>query len=96
MQKMMRMHQMALPHESRENRGTGVEDVLDVAADLLYRRWRRAVDLLVRESVRCRSARLAGWERLRAARRRRSLQKIVRKALSECHRIELERQKRSG
>ena len=72
-----------------------MDDVLDVTAEMLYRRWRRAVDLLWRESVRYRNARLAGWERLRTARRRRSLQKIVRKALSECHRIELERQSRS-
>jgi hypothetical protein len=72
-----------------------MDDVLDLTAAALHRRWRRAVDLLLRETVRYRSARLAGWERLRVARRRRSLQRIVRKALSECHRIELERQKRS-
>ncbi|HTO77219.1 MAG TPA: hypothetical protein VMQ61_14165 [Thermoanaerobaculia bacterium] len=72
-----------------------MDEVLDLTADLLYRRWRRAVDLLWRETVRYRYSRLAGWERLRSARRRRSLQKIVRKALSECHRIEIERQKRS-
>jgi hypothetical protein len=72
-----------------------MDDILDSTAALFYRRWRRAVDLLLRESVRYRSARLADWERLRAARRRRNLQRIVRRALSDCHRIELERQKRS-
>ncbi|HEY7113616.1 MAG TPA: hypothetical protein VIA45_11850 [Thermoanaerobaculia bacterium] len=72
-----------------------MDDVLDLTAAALHRRWRRAVDLLWRESVRYRNVPLPSWQRLRAARRRRSLQKIVRRALSEVHRIELERQKRS-
>src|SRR5262249_6767736 len=83
------------PGSNRERMGR-VDDVLDLAAAVLHRRWRRAVDLLWRETVRYRNVRLPGWERLRAARRRRSLQKIVRKALAEVHRVELERQKRSG
>ncbi len=68
-------------------------DTLELTAALLHRRWRRAVDLLWRETVRCRDAGLAEWERIRSVRRRRSLQKIVRRALSDYHRIELERQR---
>ena len=69
-------------------------DAVDAAAALGYDRWRRAVDRLWRETVLCREARLAGWERVRAARRRRNLQKIVRRALADYHRLELERQRR--
>ena len=69
-------------------------DTLEHTAALLYRRWRRAVDLLWRETVRCRRAGLAEWERIRSARRRRNLQKIVRRALSDYHRIEIERHRR--
>lgn len=68
---------------------------LDLTAELLHQRWRRAVDLLWRETVRRRQAGLAEWERLRSARRLRNLQKIVRKALSDYHRIEIERQGRN-
>lgn len=69
-------------------------NAIDLTAELLHQRWRRAVDLLWRETVRRRQAGAAEWERLRAARRLRNLQKIVRKALSDYHRIELERQRR--
>ena len=69
-------------------------DVLELAAQLLYTRWRRAVDLLWRETARRRRANLEERERTRSARRMRNLQKIVRKALSEYHRIELQRQLR--
>jgi hypothetical protein len=71
-------------------------ETLDPTVELLYQRWRRAVDLLWRESVRRRQAGLAERERLRSARRLRNLQKIVRKALSDYHRIELERQRRKA
>ena len=67
-------------------------DVLDLTAALLYARWRRAVDLLWREAVRRRQSGLAERERVRSARRVKNLQKIVRKALADYHRIELERQ----
>ena len=66
-------------------------EALDFAAELLYARWRRAVDLLWRETVRRRQARLDERERRRSARRMKSLQKIVRRALADYHRIELER-----
>ena len=69
-------------------------DELDGTADLLYSRWRRAVDLLWREALRKRRCRLTERERERAANRVKNLQKIVRKALSEYHRIELDRQRR--
>jgi hypothetical protein len=69
-------------------------DTLELTAALLYRRWQRAVDMLWRETVRCREAGVVEWERLRSARRRRNLQKIVRRALSDYHQIELERQRR--
>ncbi len=71
-------------------------NVLDLTADLLYERWRRAVDLLWRETVRRHEAGLQGLERIRSARRLRNLQKIVRKALADYHRIEIERQGRTG
>ena len=71
-------------------------DVLDLTADLLYARWRRAVDLLWREAVRRRRENLQELERARSARRLRNLQRIVRKALADYHRIELERRRRDG
>jgi hypothetical protein len=69
-------------------------DVLDLTAALLYARWRRAVDLLWREAVRRRESGVAERERARRVKRVKNLQKIVRKALSDYHRIELERQGR--
>lgn len=78
----------------REN--ARVADVLDPAAELLYARWRRAVDLLWREVLYRRRRGLAERERVRSARRMRNLQKIVRKALSDYHRLELERQRLGG
>ena len=71
-------------------------DVLDLTAAILYARWRRAVDLLWREAVWRRQSNLADRERARSARRFRNLQRIVRKALADYHRIELERQRRAG
>lgn len=68
-----------------------VASALDFAAELLNARWRRAVDLLWRETVRRRQARLDERERRRSARRMKNLQKIVRRALADYHRIELER-----
>ena len=70
-------------------------DTPDFAAELLYARWKRAVDILWRETVLRRRASPAERERARAARRLRNLQRIVRRALSEYHRIELERQRRA-
>lgn len=67
-------------------------DALDAQAALLYARWMRAVDMLWRETVIRRVSR--GEERGRAERRARNLRKIVRKALSEYHRIELKRLRR--
>lgn len=66
--------------------------MLDSEAALLYARWTRAVDMLWRETVLCRLTRAE--DRRRAERRARNVRKIVRKALSEYHRIELERQRR--
>jgi hypothetical protein len=73
-----------------------VADALDLTAALLYARWRRAVDLLWREAVQRRRSGLAAQERARSARRLKNLQKIVRKALADYHRIELERQRNAG
>ena len=67
-------------------------NALDLTADLLYARWKRAVDLLWRETVRRRREDIAERERARSARRMRNLQRIVRRALADYHRIELERQ----
>ncbi len=66
-------------------------DALDLAAELLYARWRRAVDLLWRETVLRHRARLDERERRRSARRLKNLQKIVRKALTDYRKIELAR-----
>ncbi len=68
-------------------------DALDLTAALLDARWRRTVDLLWREAVRRRRSDMAERERVRSARRVKNLQKIVRKALADYHRIELERQR---
>jgi hypothetical protein len=73
-----------------------VADALDLAAALLYARWRRAVDLLWREAVRRRQSDLEAQERARSARRMKNLQRIVRKALADYHRIEMERQRSAG
>jgi len=69
-------------------------NTLDMAAELLYARWKRAVDILWRESVRRRQKSIEKQERARSARRLRNLQRIVRRALADYHRIELERQRR--
>ena len=68
--------------------------VLDPAADLLYSRWRRAVDLLWREVLYRRRRQLSERERALAARRIRNLQRIVRRALSEYNRLQVERSSR--
>ena len=66
-------------------------EFLDPAADLLYARWRRAVDLLWREVLYRRQRQLTERERALAARRIRNLQRIVRRALSEYNRLQVER-----
>jgi hypothetical protein len=66
-------------------------ETFDLAA-VAYARWKRAVDLLVREVVRRREDRIEVEERARAERRVRNLRRIVRKALSEYSRIQIGRQ----
>jgi hypothetical protein len=68
-----------------------VGDTLNLTAELPSARFRRAVDRLLRETVRRRQARLDERERWRSARRVKNLQKIVRRALADYHRIEIER-----
>ena len=68
-----------------------MDNALDLAAELLYGRMRRAVDLLWRETVVRKRERLDERERRRSVRRMRNLQRIVRRALAAYHRIELER-----
>ena len=59
-------------------------------ASAAYARWKRAVDLLVREVVaRRRIQAEASAEHARAVRRMRSLRRIVRKALSEYSRLQM-------
>lgn len=60
----------------------------DLAA-VAYARWKRAVDLLVREVVLRRENRVAEEERSRAERRVRNLRRIVRRALSEYSRLQM-------
>lgn len=69
-------------------------DSLDLTAELLYARLRRSVDLLLRERIRRRQALLDEWERRRSARRLKSLQRIVRRALADYHRLYVEKQPR--
>lgn len=66
--------------------------MLSLDATLAQQRWRKAVDNLWREVVYYRRARLADRERERAEKRLKNLRRIVRRALSEYHRIEVERQ----
>lgn len=66
--------------------------MLSLEATLAEQRWRKAVDNLWREVVFYRRARLAHRERELAERRLKNLRRIVRRALSEYHRIEVERQ----
>ena len=61
-------------------------------AELAYARWKRAVDLLVREVVRRREDEAREEERTRAEKRVRNLRRIVRRALSEYSRIQIGRQ----
>src|SRR4029453_19665654 len=66
-------------------------------ASAAYARWKRAVDLLIREvGARRRSHAEASDETARAVRRMRSLRKIVRKALSEYSRIQMARSSRES
>lgn len=65
-----------------------VTETFDLAG-MAYARWKRAVDLLVREVVRRRENRLAEEERARTEKRVRNLRRIVRKALSEYSRIQI-------
>jgi hypothetical protein len=68
-----------------------VTEAFDLA-EAAYARWTRAVDLLVREVVRRREAQALEEERSRAERRMRNLRRIVRRALSEYSRIQIQRQ----
>jgi hypothetical protein len=69
-----------------------VTDTFDDVAGLAYARWKRAVDLLMREVVWRREARAREVERARAEKRVRNLRRIVRRALSEYSRIQIGRQ----
>ena len=66
-------------------------ETFDIAA-IAYARWKRAVDLLMREVVWRREARAREDERGRAAKRVRNLRRIVRRALAEYSRIQIGRQ----
>jgi hypothetical protein len=66
-------------------------ETLDLAAELLSARFRRAVDLLWRETVWRRRARLDERERRRSERRVKNLQRIVRKAIADYHRLQVAR-----
>ena len=68
-----------------------MNSALDLAAEQLYGRMRRAVDLLWRETVIRKRERLDERERRRSVRRMKNLQRIVRRALADYHRIEIER-----
>jgi hypothetical protein len=72
-----------------------VAESLDLPAELLYARFRRSVDLLLRERIRRRQALSDERERKRSAKRLKNLQRIVRKALADYHRLYVERQNRT-
>jgi hypothetical protein len=67
-------------------------ETFDLTVAIAYARWKRAVDLLVREVVRRHENRLAEEESARAEQRVRNLRRIVRKALSEYSRLQIARQ----
>jgi hypothetical protein len=71
-------------------------ETFDLAVAIAYARWKRAVDLLVREVVRRHahehSERIAEKEAALAERRVKNLRRIVRKALSEYSRLQIARQ----
>jgi hypothetical protein len=67
-------------------------ETFDLAVAIAYARWKRAVDLLVREVVRRHENRLVEEERARAEQRVRNLRRIVRKALSDYSRLQIARQ----
>jgi hypothetical protein len=73
-----------------------VADTLDLEAEFLLARWKRDVDILWRETIRARQVCLTECERTRAAKRRKNLQRIVRRALRNYHQIELDRQRRAA
>ena len=68
-----------------------VTETFDAVA-IAYARWKRAVDLLVREVVRRREAQAREEEQARAERRVRNLRRIVRRALSEYSRVQISKQ----
>lgn len=68
-----------------------VTETFDVA-ELACARWKRAVDLLMREVVWRREARAREDESARVRRRVRNLRRIVRRALAEYSRIQIGRQ----
>jgi hypothetical protein len=61
-------------------------NAVDAQAELFYVRWKRAMDILWRETVE-RNRILSVAESARAARRLRALRRIVRKAFTEYHRV---------
>jgi hypothetical protein len=65
-------------------------ETFDVA-ELAYERWKRAVDLLMREVVWRRDAHAREQERARCEKRVRNLRRIVRRALAEYSRIQIAR-----
>ena len=67
-------------------------ETFDLAVTVAYARWKRAVDLLVREVVRRHAHKIAANETAQAERRVRNLRRIVRKALSEYSRLQIARQ----
>ncbi|HSS45436.1 MAG TPA: hypothetical protein VLO07_08860 [Thermoanaerobaculia bacterium] len=68
---------------------------LDLAVSLAHERWRKAVDNLWREVLFAQQAKLEERERERCRRCLKNLRRIVRKALAEYHRLELDRQAKS-
>ena len=72
--------------------GSTMTETFDLAVAVAYARWKRAVDLLVREVVRRHAHRAAEEEAAQAERRVKNLRRIVRKALTEYSRLQIARQ----
>lgn len=70
--------------------GGFLASAIELQAGRAQERWRKAVDTLWREVLYYRRLRLADLERERASRRLRNLRRIVRRALSEYHRLQIE------
>jgi len=84
---MIQMHQSRRARGRQDGRTRSNVNALDARAELFYVRWKRAMDILWRETAERRRTALSVAETARAARRLKALRRIVRRALTEYHRV---------